>query len=86
MKIHIISFFFIGVLAIPGSFLHAEEEPACALCKMIREENAKKGPPEFEYYDDYLRSQGIKKDQIQENPEPLEKAKANSDQRNIESP
>lgn len=88
MKTQIYPFFFIGALTLTlsGSFLYAEEVPTCPRCQIIREENAKKGPPEYEYYDDYLRAQEAKKSPNKDNSKELEETKAASDQRNIEAP
>ena len=33
-------------------------EEVCHRCEIIREENAKKPPPKYEYYEDYLKAQG----------------------------
>ena len=74
MKVQVISFSFLCILALNGSSIYAEEEFSCPRCKIIREENAKKGPPEFIYYDDYLKAEEAKKAQTKENPKELEKA------------
>lgn len=59
-------FFFIGALVLTGSSLQAEEPSSCPRCQLIREENAKKGPPEFEYYDDYLKAEQEKARKIEQ--------------------
>jgi hypothetical protein len=68
-----IQLFVLTVLA--GGFLNAEEVPTCHRCQIIREENAKKGPPEFEYYDDYLKAQDSRKPQDKAKPTEDEEAK-----------
>lgn len=48
---------FLSALTFAGNFLQAEEAPVCPRCQIIREENAKKGPPKYKYYEDYLKAQ-----------------------------
>lgn len=48
------------------NFVHTEEVAVCPRCQLIREENAKKGPPKHVYYEDYLKEEG---EGCTENPE-----------------
>lgn len=61
MKNYASNYLLIGLFALVGSSLSGEEVATCKRCQIIREENAKKGPPEYKYYDDYLRAEEAKK-------------------------
>lgn len=71
MKTYASNFLFIGFFALvvsPLGSLSSEEQATCKRCQLIREENAKKGPPEFKYYDDYLRAEEAKKGAQEKEP------------------
>ena len=69
MKTYTSGSFLMGFFILVGSHMGAEEVATCKRCQIIREENAKKGPPEYKYYDDYLKAEEAKKAaQKEENP------------------
>lgn len=59
--------YLIPLLLLPTLLL---AEPVCKKCEVIREYN-KEHPGDFEYYDDYLKSQ--KASEVKEAPKPAEK-------------
>ncbi len=62
-----IAYFFLSAFILAGNIqAQAEEAPVCPRCQIIREENAKKGPPKHKYYEDYL------KEQAEENSNPTQ--------------